>query len=160
MKFETVLHATIETVGEAGVIFNPRFARFYEWLLRHDEKQREEITRLQAWVNDLHSGMYINCVYCGHRYGPEESTPSVMADVLKQHIEKCPKHPMSKLKEDNARLQESVVRIECIVGQQKDTIVALGTDNKRLQAQVASLERIMERETEKNFKTLNPYTKE
>ena len=50
MKFETVLHATIETVGEAGVIFNPRFARFYEWLLRHDEKQREEIARLQAWA--------------------------------------------------------------------------------------------------------------
>jgi len=53
MKFETVLHATIETVGEAGVIFNPRFARFYEWLLRHDEKQREEITRLQAQVASM-----------------------------------------------------------------------------------------------------------
>ena len=30
----------------------------------------------------------------------------------------------------------------------------------RLQAQVASMERIMERETEKNTKALNPYTKE
>jgi len=55
MKFETVLHATIETVGEAGVIFNPRFARFYEWLLRHDEKQREEIEQLKADI--IHLGL-------------------------------------------------------------------------------------------------------
>jgi hypothetical protein len=42
--------------------------------------------------------MYVNCVYCGHRYGPKENTPVSMADVLKDHIEKCPKHPMSVLR--------------------------------------------------------------
>jgi len=67
-----------------------------------------EIQRLQGWVNDLHSGMYINCVYCGHRYGPIEDTPVAMADVLKEHIENCPKHPMSKLKVENQQMIEKI----------------------------------------------------
>ena len=57
-----------------------------------------EVERLQRWVNDLQAGMYINCVYCGHRYGPDPGTPVAMADVLKKHIEQCPQHPMSALK--------------------------------------------------------------
>lgn len=58
-----------------------------------------ELERYKRWVDDLQSGMYINCVYCGHRYGPREDTPSSMAEVLKQHVEQCPEHPMSKLRE-------------------------------------------------------------
>jgi hypothetical protein len=67
----------------------------------------EENQRLMAWVHDLQSGMFINCVYCGHRYGPTQSThaaavrpdtPAVsMQELLKQHIAQCPKHPMSEL---------------------------------------------------------------
>lgn len=57
-----------------------------------------EIARLRKWVSDLQSGMYINCVYCGHRYGPGEITPVSMADALKAHVEKCPAHPMSALR--------------------------------------------------------------
>lgn len=60
---------------------------------------------LMTWVNDLQSGMYVNCVYCGHRYGPGETTPVSMADALKAHIEQCPDHPMSKLKAENAQLR-------------------------------------------------------
>ena len=48
---------------------------------------RERIARLEKWVDDLQSGMYINCVYCGHRYGPKDEVPTTMADVLKKHIE-------------------------------------------------------------------------
>jgi hypothetical protein len=58
----------------------------------------KKIARQQQWINDLQSGMYVNCVYCGHRYGPADEVPASMADVLKQHIEQCPEHPMSKLK--------------------------------------------------------------
>jgi len=65
----------------------------------------KRIEELEAWVNDLQSGMYINCVYCGHRYGPKESTPFSMADVLKEHIEQCPKHPMSALKQKVSELE-------------------------------------------------------
>ena len=63
------------------------------------DAQAAEIARLKAWVDDLQSGMYVNCVYCGHRYGPGETTPVSMADVLRAHVESCPKHPMSALKE-------------------------------------------------------------
>lgn len=67
-----------------------------------------EIARLNAMVNDLQSGMYVNCVYCGHRYGPGETTPVSMADVLKAHIEQCPKHPMSQLKAKNSVLVSAI----------------------------------------------------
>lgn len=86
--------------------------------LEHCAKSRleSELQRLQKWASDLQSGMYINCVYCGHRYGPRENTPISMADVLKEHIEKCPAHPMSALKADVANLEkilsEQLIEIE------------------------------------------------
>ena len=52
--------------------------------------------------------MYINCVYCGHCYGPEDDETSPMADVLKEHIEQCPKHPMSALKTEKDKLRKIV----------------------------------------------------
>jgi len=57
-----------------------------------------ENKRLEQWVQDCQAGMYVNCVYCGHRYGPDDQVPVAMADVLKEHIEQCPRHPMSILK--------------------------------------------------------------
>src|SRR3990167_8842067 len=66
---------------------------------------RAEVMHLRAWVADLQSGMWVNCIYCGHRYGPGETTPVSMADALKAHIEQCPKHPMSALR---AELAEAV----------------------------------------------------
>jgi len=72
------------------------------------EAQQQEIDKLQQWVNDLQAGMYVNCVYCGHRYGMENDTPVAMADVLKGHIEHCPKHPMSKLKQEIDRLKATL----------------------------------------------------
>ncbi len=62
-----------------------------------------DIDRFQQWVNDLQAGCYINCVYCGHRYGPDDEVPASMADVLKEHIEQCPEHPLSHAK---ARIEE------------------------------------------------------
>jgi len=83
---------------------------------------KEENERLVKWVDDLQSGMYINCVYCGHRYGPKDKVPCTMADALKQHIETCPKHPMSALKKSLAaaekrerELREKVERYEALL---------------------------------------------
>jgi len=59
----------------------------------------EDIAKLQQWVDDLQSGMYINCVYCGHRYWPKEDVVATMSDILKAHIEVCPKHPLAWLRE-------------------------------------------------------------
>ena len=70
------------------------------WYERGEEESAQRIAELEEWVNDLHSGMYINCVYCGHRYGPNPGTPVAMANVLKAHIEICPKHPMSAMKRE------------------------------------------------------------
>jgi hypothetical protein len=67
-----------------------------------------ERDRLRAWVNDLQSGMYVNCVYCGHRYGPGATTPVSMADALKAHIEQCPEHPMSEIRTRVAELEVSL----------------------------------------------------
>ena len=69
---------------------------------------RAENERLQQWVHDCQAGMYINCVYCGHRYGPDDEVPATMADVLKEHIERCPKHPMSMLRLERDLLVEAV----------------------------------------------------
>lgn len=71
-----------------------------------DQKELEiaeleaNVATLKKWVNDLHSGMYINCVYCGHRYGPRKNTPVAMSEVLKKHIRRCPDHPLSQATDD------------------------------------------------------------
>jgi hypothetical protein len=77
----------------------------------YDEKQ-VELEKAEQWINDLHSGMYINCVYCGHRYGPRENTPVSMADVLKKHIEQCPKHPLKKERELRHRAEAELEAIK------------------------------------------------
>ena len=64
------------------------------------ERMLQQLDDYRKWVDDLQSGMYVNCVYCGHRYGPADEVPGSMAEALRQHIEACPKHPMSKLKMD------------------------------------------------------------
>lgn len=68
-----------------------------------------EVERLQQWVDDLQSGMYVNCVYCGHRYGPADKVPVTMADALKEHIEQCSRHPMSALKKEVERLRANAL---------------------------------------------------
>lgn len=66
----------------------------------------------QAWVRDLQSGMYVNCVYCGHQYGPSETT--VASQALTAHVEQCPKHPMSAIKIERDRLREAMQRVQII----------------------------------------------
>lgn len=82
------------------------------YVLTKCHEAAEEIERLEIWVNDLQSGMYVNCVYCGHRYGPGETTPVSMADALKAHIEQCSKHPMATLKLQNNLLRDHAKRAE------------------------------------------------
>jgi len=59
MKFETVLNAFYENaIRDLKSIkdvrsFTLKQNRFMNWLLRHDEKQREEIARLQAQVASM-----------------------------------------------------------------------------------------------------------
>ncbi len=80
-----------------------------------------ENERYKVWVDDLHSGMYINCVYCGHQYGPSDEVPASMADVLKKHVEQCPKHPMSKLKIENATLRAQIAAAKRLLVEWQET---------------------------------------
>lgn len=68
------------------------------------ELLRAQVARQLQWISDMQSGCYINCVYCGHRYGPLETAPVSRAEMLKQHIEVCPEHPMSALKKKHEEL--------------------------------------------------------
>ena len=83
-----------------------------DWKTKHEAAEstnaalREEVERLERWVDDLQAGMSINCVYCGHNYGPDDEIPVSMAETLKEHVEQCPKHPMSALKAEVERLRE------------------------------------------------------
>ncbi len=98
---QTVIDDMLESLDEA---------KFTEPELRSKlDKQRQRIERLQNWVNDLQAGMYINCVYCGHRYGPDDEVPATMADVLKEHISKCPEHPMSAQTQRIEQLEEALL---------------------------------------------------
>jgi hypothetical protein len=67
-----------------------------------------ENKRLEAWIDDLQSGMYINCVYCGHRYGPMDEVTIPMRKQLEQHINSCPKHPLSKARAEIIKLKQQM----------------------------------------------------
>lgn len=75
-------------------------------LLDENERLMDRINDLQKWINDLQAKMYINCVYCGHRYGPDTEIPTSMANVLKEHIEQCPNHPLFEAKQEIKQLRK------------------------------------------------------
>ena len=61
----------------------------------------DEITRLRRWVHDLQTGLYVNCVYCGHQYAPKAGR-----DVLTAHIKQCPEHPLAAALERIKELED------------------------------------------------------
>ncbi len=70
--------------------------------------------RLERWVNDLQSDRYINCAYCGHRYGPEDEILN-MQQALHEHIATCSKHPLSAANREIARLRATMETLRPIV---------------------------------------------
>lgn len=78
-----------------------------------------ENRRLKQWVRDLQDGCWVNCVYCGHRYGHEKDTQVAMADVLKQHVEQCPDHPMAALKARTTKLETAMRQASEIMSRQQ-----------------------------------------
>lgn len=94
--------------NEASTVFPTELHSILEFIHRLARSAETDRLGLQIWVDDLQSEMCINCVYCGHRYGPQDDVPASMADVLKAHVEQCSKHPMSQLRQDNERLQAIV----------------------------------------------------
>ena len=87
----------------------------YERMRQEKDRLTEEVKKMEQWVDDLQSGMYISCTYCGHRYGPNDGQNHVitMREALHKHVEQCPKHPMSELKKECERLQAAFDRCTC-----------------------------------------------
>ena len=85
-----------------------------EYWARVAEEALSLIRHYQAWVRDLQSGMFINCVYCGHCYGPKDVVPATMADALKEHIEHCLAHPMSALRIQRDDLARALFKIRSL----------------------------------------------
>lgn len=96
-----------------------------ESLRLHMRALAQESVHMHEWVSDLQSEMYVNCVYCGHRYGPRGETPVAMADILSAHVEKCPKHPMSALKSELSAAKDQIDVL-------KVTVARLEVENARL----------------------------
>ena len=82
----------------------------FDWLISRVKELEADNQRLDKWVGDLQSGMYINCVYCGHQY--PRGTPGVMQEILYEHIRKCQKHPLRKAEAKLAEEREKVKRLE------------------------------------------------
>jgi hypothetical protein len=83
-----------------------------EFALRQEnEALRAQAESLRRWVSDLQSGMYINCVYCGHRYGPADSVQPSMQEILHQHVRVCPKHPLARALEDMDTIRRMVAEV-------------------------------------------------
>ena len=74
--------------------------------------QHDEIATLEQWVDDCQSGNYVNCVYCGHRYGPDDEVKPTMQQALYEHIAVCPKHPLSQAKSELASAMDKITVME------------------------------------------------
>lgn len=103
---ESTRFTTIATIIEQLRKNDPKYAV----CMSHEDAQAiiAEIDRLNQWVADCQSGMYINCVYCGHRYPP--GTPDVRDKVLYEHIKQCKKHPLAKALARIEEIQKDNVR--------------------------------------------------
>ncbi|NUP13831.1 MAG: hypothetical protein HOW73_47965 [Polyangiaceae bacterium] len=55
----------------------------------------EALKEARAWVRRLRDNRIVTCVYCGHAYPPGSETHG--AEVLKEHIRSCEKHPMREI---------------------------------------------------------------
>lgn len=67
-------------------------------------KLRKQIKELKQWNDDLQSGLYVNCAYCGHRYAP--GTSAVQSHILYKHIKECKQHPLYHQRRKTKRLQK------------------------------------------------------
>lgn len=113
---------------------------------------QEQNEKLEAWIDDLQSGMYINCVYCGYRYGPNTVSHVTMRKALEDHIASCPKHPLStaksaleqarrelaELKKRSGDIAEKTIkqfeRYEAELADLRGMIEALQDENKKLKS--------------------------
>lgn len=47
------------------------------------------VARLRQWVEDLQGDCWVNCIYCGWRFGPMKELPFSTREVFTGHLKKC-----------------------------------------------------------------------
>jgi hypothetical protein len=62
----------------------------------------------------LKEDSYLTCVYCGHEFDP--TGPAHGADVLKEHIVHCSKHPMAEVVKQRDKLVKVAVVTAGLIG--------------------------------------------
>lgn len=60
------------------------------------KKLSKFLTSQQRWIDDLQSKLFINCVYCGHRYGPTQL--EIPREMLIKHQLDCPSAPLRSIR--------------------------------------------------------------
>lgn len=75
---------------------------------------------LRARIQDiLNRANTLNCVYCGMTFPP--GSPHHGTDVLTRHVERCPRHPVRHLKEENELLRrERAGEVWCWTGDARE----------------------------------------
>ena len=68
-----------------------------------------EIDRLKAEVERLSELLWgSRCVYCGEIVGKDRKNQDVADDVLRKHVDVCPKHPLAQTKAELKAERERV----------------------------------------------------
>lgn len=66
----------------------------------------DENSRLRAENERLSELLWgSRCVYCGEVVGKDKKNQETADNVLRAHVETCPKHPVSKLRKENEQLK-------------------------------------------------------
>lgn len=89
-----------------------------------EKKLKSEILRYDAWIEDILSEKYVNCAYCGHRYGKENDSANM--EAVRKHVENCSKHPMAKEKE-RADKAEALARELVELLKEADNLIGLAS---------------------------------
>lgn len=106
-RVQTALAEAAREINCAGPVAHRIRVLKQEWS-EHIDRLEAELAEAKQWIDDCQAGMYINCVYCGHRYGPDDEVEATMQQALYDHIKVCPKHPLSKALAENTQLKEEL----------------------------------------------------
>jgi hypothetical protein len=78
----------------------------------HGETPEQTIARQKKWINELLAGNTVNCIFCGHCYGPSATTAVSQQDVLKAHVMQCPEHPLAVLRRKIVQIYDTWLLVE------------------------------------------------
>lgn len=76
----------------------------------------DQMQKLRSEVERLCGLLYgARCVYCGEVVGKETLNQDLADDVLRKHVEVCPKHPASQLRAELTKVKRESVSIEALL---------------------------------------------